>query len=130
VGGKFPTAQLAIRRRVGRQEIVMSLSPLSLWLVLILGGLITFAIRLSFIVLLGRYETPSGLQRALRYVPPAVLSAIILPELIMQDGAPSFALSNVRLLAGLLATLIAWKTRNAIITVIVGMAALWILQAL
>lgn len=108
----------------------MSLSPLSLWLVIIFGGLLTFAIRLSFILLLGRYETPTGLQRGLRFVPPAVLFAIIIPELILKDGAPNLTLSNLRLLAGLLAALVAWKTRNALLTVVVGMVVLWILQAI
>jgi branched-subunit amino acid transport protein len=101
------------------------------WLpTLILAGLVTFFIRLSFIVLLGRVETPPLLTRALRFVPPAVLSAIIFPEVFLREGALDVSLTNLRLIAGLMATVIAWRTRNVLLTIAVGMAALWALQAL
>jgi len=101
------------------------------WLpVLAVAGLVTFAIRLSFIALLGRVEVPPLLTRALRFVPAAVLSAIIVPELVVRDGAPDLRLGNPRLLAGLLAALVAWRTRSVLTTIAAGMAALWALLAL
>lgn len=100
------------------------------WLpALAVAGLVTFAIRLSFIALLGKVALPPVLTRALRFVPPAVLSAIILPELIMSDGALDLRPGNARLLAGVLAAVVAWRTRNVLLTIAVGMAALWALQA-
>ena len=92
------------------------------------AGLLTFATRLSFIALLGRVETPPLLARALRFVPPAVLSAIILPELIVRDGAVDLAPGNPRLVAGAVAAAIAWWTRSVPLTILVGMASLWLLQ--
>lgn len=58
---------------------------MSIWLVMLLGGLITFGLRFSLIYLLaeGRFEVPETMRRALHYVPPAVLSAIIVPELLL-----------------------------------------------
>jgi branched chain amino acid efflux pump len=101
------------------------------WLpALAVAGLVTFAIRLSFIALLGRVEVPPLLTRALRFVPAAVLSAIIVPELVMRHGAPDLSPLNPRLLAGLLAALVAWRTRSVVITIAAGMLALWALQAL
>jgi branched-subunit amino acid transport protein len=101
------------------------------WLpALALGGLLTFLTRLSFIALLGRVETPPALARALRFVPPAILSAIILPELVLRDGALWLSPSNERLAAGLFAALVAWYTRNVLATIGAGMAVLWGLQAL
>jgi branched-subunit amino acid transport protein len=97
----------------------------------ILGmGIITYAIRLSLFLLLGRFTLPGIVQRALRYVPAAVLSAIIVPELLMPGGTFDLSPGNERLLAGLAAILIAWRTGNMILTIIVGMALLWLLQAL
>jgi branched-subunit amino acid transport protein len=102
-----------------------------IWLpALTVAGLATFIIRLSFIVLLGRVETPPLLTRALRFVPPAVLSAIIFPELFLRDGGLDVSPGNFRLIAGLIATVIAWRTRNVLMTIAVGMAALWVLQAI
>jgi branched-subunit amino acid transport protein len=97
---------------------------------LALGGLLTFLTRLSFIALLGRLETPPRLARALRFVPPAILSAVILPELVLRQGAIALSPGNERLVAGLAAVLVAWLTKNVLATIAVGMAALWALQAL
>jgi branched-subunit amino acid transport protein len=101
------------------------------WLpALALAGLLTFATRLSFIALLGRVETPPLLARALRFVPPAVLSAIALPELLVREGRIDASPGNPRLLAGLAALLVAWRTRSVPLTIGAGMAALWALQLL
>jgi branched-subunit amino acid transport protein len=97
--------------------------------VLVVAGVVTFATRLSFIALLGRLEMPRVVGRALRFVPPAVLSAIIVPELVVRDGAPVFSVENARLLAGVVAAAIAWRTRNVLLTIASGMASLWIIQA-
>jgi branched-subunit amino acid transport protein len=101
------------------------------WLpALVVAGLATFATRLSFIALAGRRPTPPLLARALRFVPPAVLSAIILPELLVQRGEPHLSAANARLVAGALAAVVAWRTRNVLLTIALGMCALWILQVL
>lgn len=97
---------------------------------LVAAGLVTFAIRLSFIALLGKVELPVLVIRALRFVPPAVLSAIILPEMLIRDGALDLRPGNVRLLAGVAAALVAWRTKSVVGTIAVGMAVLWALQAL
>lgn len=102
---------------------------LNIWLVMFLAGLITYAIRLSFILLFGRMEVPERVQRALRFVPPAVLSAIIFPEVLMPGGSLDISPGNPRPLAGLLAALVAWRTKNVLLTLIVGMAALLLLNA-
>ena len=99
-----------------------------LWLTIIGMGLITFAIRLSFILLLERIEIPALGQQALRFVPAAVLSAIIFPELLQPGGQLDISWGNDRLLAGLLAAVVAWRTKNVLATIIVGMVALWLLQ--
>jgi branched-subunit amino acid transport protein len=97
----------------------------------ILGmGLITYAIRLSLFLLPELATIPAWLLRALRYVPAAVLSAIIFPELLLIDGQLQLSLTNERLLAGFIAAVVAWRTRNVMLTVAVGMIALWLLLLL
>jgi branched-subunit amino acid transport protein len=100
----------------------------NIWLIFLLGGLLTFGMRYSFIYLLGRFELPETLRRALRFVPPAVLSAIVLPELVIRTGQFDVSLTNFRLLAGIVAILVAWKTRNTLLTILAGMVALLILE--
>jgi len=101
----------------------------ALWLTLLGMGLITYGIRLSMILLLGRVRISEDWQRALRLVPPAVLSAIIFPELLRPAGSLDISLGNARLLAGIIAAVVAWRTKNALLTIGIGMAALWVLQA-
>jgi branched-subunit amino acid transport protein len=103
-------------------------SPAQLWATIILAGLITYAIRLSFILVFGRWQIPAWLQRALRFVPPAVLTAIIFPELLVSNGSLAFTFGNARLFAGVLAIIVAWRTKSAVITILVGMGALWLFQ--
>lgn len=103
---------------------------MSLWLTMVAAGLMTFATRLSFILLLERLTLPAWFQRSLRFVPLAVLSAIVLPELVNPNGALDLSLRNPQLISGLLAILVAWRTRNVILTILLGMAALFFFQAL
>ncbi len=59
---------------------------MNIWVVMVIGGLLTFLTRLSFIALLDRIKVPDWFRRGLRFVPVAVLSAIILPELTSPNG--------------------------------------------
>jgi len=103
---------------------------MSLWLTMLAAGLVTYLIRLSFILIIGQRPVPPLLRRALRLVPPAVLTAIIFPELFMPNGTLDISFGNARLLGGLVAVLVAWYTRNTVLTIIVGMLVVWVLQGL
>ena len=98
------------------------------WLMIFAAGLLTYATRLSPIVLYGRFEMPDQVERALRFVPVAVLTAIFLPELVYIQDELMLSLRNPRLLAGLLAIMVAWRTKNVMYTIVIGMLALWVLQ--
>jgi len=100
----------------------------NIWLTMVIAGAITFGTRLSFIILFGQRDIPDPIRRALRFVPPAVLTAILLPELFLNSGALDVSLANTRLMAGILAALVAWGTRSVALTILVGMGALLTLQ--
>ena len=101
---------------------------MNIWLTMLLAGLVTFSIRLSFIWIIGHRSIPPRLRRALWLVPPAVLTAIVFPEVFMPGGQLDFSLDNARLIAAVLATLTAWWTRNAVLTIVVGMLSVWVFQ--
>lgn len=100
------------------------------WSMIIGIGIATFIIRFAPIALLARRALPAGLKQALRYVPPAVMAAIIAPPLFFVGGAPTISPDLPRITAAALAALIAWRTRSTLLTVVLGMLALWGLQAL
>lgn len=104
------------------------MTPIVLWLTLLCIGAMTFAIRLSFITFFSKREMPPFLLSTLRFVPLSVLSAIIFPALFLNANRLNLSLSNARLIAGILAVLVAWRTKNVLLTIIVGMVALWLLQ--
>jgi branched-subunit amino acid transport protein len=101
----------------------------SIWVMIAVIGVGTFLIRVSFLAVLGRVErVPPLVERILRLIPAAVLAALIVPSLTHPQG--DFDPTTVRMAAGLLAGVTAWKTRNVLATMVVGMGSLWILQAL
>ena len=101
---------------------------MNIWLVMFLGGLITFGMRFSFIYLFGKLHISETLRKALHYVPPAVLSAIIFPELFLRNQQLDLSLDNHRLLAGLVAVVVAYLTKNTLVTILAGMLTLALLQ--
>ena len=106
----------------------MSKTPVALGLIILGMGVVTYAIRLAPMLLLGCVEGRPLMRRALRFVLPAVLSALIFPELLLPGGTLALSPGNPRLLAGALAALIAWRTKNALLAIAVGMMTLWVLQ--
>lgn len=100
---------------------------LTLWIVIVAVGLLTYLSRLSFIALFARVEMPPFLVRALRYVPAAMLAAIVVPPVLMR-GTGDLGFSPARLIAALVAAAVAWHTRNGTATMVTGMIALWLTQ--
>lgn len=96
-------------------------------LLIFLGmALVTFFTRYAMIAILGR-EKPALLGRWLRYVPPAVLAALVVPPVLAPRGHLEFGLPSLAMLAGVL---VAWRTRSVLWTIIAGMAIFWGLRAL
>ncbi|MBU0753307.1 MAG: AzlD domain-containing protein [Gammaproteobacteria bacterium] len=98
---------------------------LPLWLAC---GLLTFAIRYSFIGLEGRYRPPGWFVRWLPYVPIAALTALATPELLLDAGNIQLGADNPRLWAGLVAIAVAARWRNTLLTIAAGFAALGLLR--
>ena len=97
-----------------------------IWIVMILTGLANFAVRFSMFSGLRASTLPDWAERYLRYVPTAVLSAIIAAALFL-DEAGEIQMWNTTLLAGLIAAIIAILTRSVILTIITGLGVLWII---
>jgi branched-subunit amino acid transport protein len=88
-------------------------------------ALVTIAVRYPVLALVGKIELPKPVFRALRFVPPAVLAAIILPGLLYRDDQVYIAADNSYLVAGVVAALVAWRSKNLLLTIVLGMLALW-----
>ena len=102
--------------------------PVAIAGVIAVIGVLTYACRLSFIALFGRLdEIPPVVERVLRFVPAAVLAALVLPSFVTLD-AGSFAAD--KFVAGALAAGVAWRTEDVFATMVTGMGVLWAIRFL
>ena len=87
----------------------------------ILGmALVTYIPRLLPVWLLSSKSLPKVVVAWLRYVPVAVLAAMLLPAIVVQNDRLDLSLSNLFLLAAIPTLLVAWKTKSLFGSVIVG----------
>lgn len=103
---------------------------MSVWLALLGMGIVTLALRCSFLLLSDRIRLPALLRRALPFVPAAVLTAVWAPELLLQKGVVYLSLHNERLLAGATAIAVAWRWRLTFVTITSGLVALHLFDRL
>ncbi len=96
---------------------------MNVWL--LIGGmaLLTFLPRYLPLGLAGRVSLPHWLERALEFVPIAVLTAIVAQTALVRHGALDFSWHNHRALAALFAAVAAYLSRSLFLTVAVGLAS-------
>ncbi len=97
------------------------------WLTILGMVAVTYSVRLSVIALLGDAALSPAVRCALRYVPPAALSAIVFPAVFMPGGSLDLSPGNTHLVAGAVAAVVAWRARSTVLSIAVGMIALWVL---
>lgn len=97
------------------------------WLLILGMTIVTFAARYSVIGLLGKFDLPKPIFRALKYVPPSVLTAIIVPSVLMPKGQIDLGYNNAYFYAWIFTAYVAWRSKNLLLTIVLGMAAfiLW-----
>jgi branched-subunit amino acid transport protein len=96
-------------------------------LLIFLGmALATYFTRYIMIAALDR-EVPPLLQRWLRYVPPAVLAALVAPAALAPQGHLEISAHAWAVLVGVV---FAWRTRHVLWTIAGGLTAFWLLRLL
>ena len=90
--------------------------------IMILGMVaVTFGVRYPPLAIISKLDLPENVIRALQYVPVAVLTAITIPAIIMPDGTIDIGISNAYFYAGIFTIVVAWRTKNLLLTIILGM---------
>ena len=93
---------------------------------LILGmTAVTFLTRYLLIALLGHWRMPAWLERWLRFIPTAAFGAIAVQGTLAPQGRVRVEPGNPYLWAGVAAGLVAWRTKNVLLTIAVGLGVLW-----
>lgn len=84
-------------------------------------GVVTYLPRLLPILFLSGRSLKPLIVAWLRLVPPAVLSAMLLPSLLVPEKRVDLSFDNIFFWAALIAFPVAWKSRSLFATVLVGM---------
>lgn len=82
--------------------------------------IVTYVPRFLPTWLLSKRTLPNGVQRWLRFVPGAVLAAMLAPTLLLRDGELIVNQSNLFLWAAVPTIAVAWRTRSFFSTVVTG----------
>ncbi len=82
---------------------------------------VTLLIRWPPLALASRVALPQPVVDALKFIPPAVLAAIVVPAMLTPNGTLDVHPSNAYLVAGVASGLLAWRTRNLLATILFGM---------
>jgi len=98
--------------------------------VMILGmALINLAIRWPVYLFANHFRFPPLIERALAFVPVAVLTAIIVPTVLYpNDGPIDLSWRNPALLAAIVAAVVGRVTKNLFATIGIGMAVFLLLR--
>ncbi|MEC7496408.1 MAG: AzlD domain-containing protein [Pseudomonadota bacterium] len=99
-----------------------------IWMVMIVCGLLTFSMRFVMFSDLAPKQLPSWLEEALGFVPVAVLTAIIVPAVIVSPDGGLMLAGNSRLPAALIAVTAALVTRSVLVTIGSGLSSMWVLD--
>ena len=102
---------------------------LKLWIVILVVGALNYLSRLSFIAFFANRNVPPLLARALRFVPVAMLTALVIPMVLTASASGALAGVNPRVPAAIVAFVVAFFTRSTLKTLVAGMLSLWLVQA-
>lgn len=98
---------------------------------LIIGMMaVTFGVRYPLLALAGKVRIPPAIERALTYVPVAVLTAISVPIVLKPSGDWWLAYNNPYLAASIVAILVAGFTRHLLLTIVLGMVTFFVWRVL
>ncbi|WP_027184223.1 AzlD domain-containing protein [Desulfovibrio inopinatus] len=98
------------------------------FLACLLLGLGTWIFRASFLLAADRLRTSERFIRLLSFIPAAVLSALVVPAIIYHQGHIDALHGKERIIAGIAAAIVAWRTKNILATITTGMVAVGVLE--
>lgn len=101
-------------------------SSAEIWLIILVLGAGTFAIRFSFLGLLGSRKLPPAVLRHLRYTPVTVIPALMAPILLWPEET-SGQVDPVRLIAAAITVGVGMVTKNLFAGLGAGAAAFYAL---
>ncbi len=104
--------------------------PIEFFIIVVLLGIITFGIRMSFLALASNREMNATVTVLLKYIPASVFAALSIPALIFVKSGGYEVQSMERLYASIVAAAVAYFSKNVLLTIMIGMLSLWAFKAI
>ncbi|WP_039018759.1 AzlD domain-containing protein [Halocynthiibacter namhaensis] len=104
----------------------MEMTSSEIWLTIFLVGIATFAVRFSFIGIIGDRELPEWILRHLRYTPVAVLPGLVAP-LVLWPAATQGQTDPARLAAACMAFVVGYFSKSFIWSAAAGIGTLFLM---
>ncbi len=96
-------------------------------LTFVLAGILFF-VRVLPVTLFANSTLPVIIQKWLKYIPPSILSALVVSEILVKDNQIYFSFSNLFLIAAFPTFLVAYKTKSLFMTLIFGMLCMMLIR--
>ena len=100
---------------------------MSIWISIVVAGLINYLTRLSSVLLIKPQKLNSTLKIVLNYVPSAVFPAIIFPAVFLDNNGLLVEFNDPKVIATLIAFLTGILSKNLILTIFTGLIVYWII---
>jgi branched-subunit amino acid transport protein len=100
------------------------------WIIIAGMAAVTFIPRVAPLILLPGVRLPRRVEIWLSLIAPAVIAALLLPELTLDRAGdvPALAVPNERIFAAIPAFAVAILTKNMLLTVVAGVASAALLR--
>ena len=85
--------------------------------------LVTFLVRYLTLAFSDRITLAPSFLQLLKYVPPTVLTAIVVPAVLMPQDTLWFSYTNARLIGAITAIIVGFWQKNLLLTIVVSMAS-------
>lgn len=83
------------------------------------AALVTYCTRFPLLVFAGK-KVPKPVERYLRYLAPAILTALIVPFILFNKGRLNISFKNDYLIATIITGLVAYFSKNTLVAVLTG----------
>ncbi len=101
---------------------------ISMLLLIIGAGAATYLTRFPLMIISGRKEISPKVAKLMSFIAPAVLTSLIAPAIFIKEGSIDLSLSNSYIIAAAITALIAYYSKNMLVTVITGIATVAVLM--
>lgn len=98
------------------------------WLCILFLCLGTIAIRYSLIGISGRVEISPKVRELFSYIPAAILPAFVAPSAFLHVGHVEWLSGHERAVVLIAAGVLCYFTRSTLLTIVFGLAALYVLS--